>query len=170
MNLLDSKVQRELTAMLHGRVCIVGVGNRGRGDDGAGPRVIDAGRKATRGVWIDAGMAPENFLEPIARSNPDTVLIVDAVAFGGFAGECRLMNAAAMEMVVLSTHAGSLGMLSEYLVVRTGASVQVMAIQPARIDVREGLSQPVEKSVHQLASMLSDLLVDHACGKGVRNQ
>ncbi len=139
----------------------MGVGNRQRGDDGAGPRLIDSRRKGTRGVWIDAGMAPENFLEPIARSNPDTVLILDAVAFGGFPGECRLMDASAMEMVVLSTHAGSLGMLSQYLAARCGARVQVLAIQPDQIDAGEELSHPVGKSVLQLSSMLSDLLVDH---------
>lgn len=158
MNLLDSKIHRELAALIHGRVCIVGVGNRHRGDDGAGPRVIDARCEGSRGVWIDAGVAPENFLEPIARSNPDTVLIVDAVAFGGFPGECRLMDAAAMEMVVVSTHAGSLGMLSEYLAARTGAGVCVVAIQPERIDARTGLSHPVERTVDELAAILSDLL------------
>lgn len=161
MNLLDPKIPRELAILLHGRVCVVGVGNRQRGDDGAGPRAIDARGEGTGGVWVDAGMAPENFLEPIARSNPDTVLIVDAVAFGGFPGECRLMDAAAMNMVVLSTHSGSLGMLSEYLAARTGARVHVLAIQPETIDAREGLSPPVDKSVRELTLILSDLLVHH---------
>jgi hydrogenase maturation protease HycI len=158
MNLLESKIQIELAALLDGRVCIVGVGNRGRGDDGAGPRVIDARCAGTRGVWIDAGMAPENFLETIVRSNPQTVLIVDAVAFGGFPGECRLMDAAALDTVSVSTHAGSLAVLGQYLSARAGARVKVMAIQPERIDAGEGLSHPVATSVHELTSVLSDLL------------
>jgi hydrogenase maturation protease HycI len=158
MNLIDSKIHRELAGLLQGRVCIVGVGNRHRGDDGAGPHVIDARREGTRGVWIDAATAPENFLEPIARSNPDTVLLVDAVAFGGSPGECRLMEAAVMDMVALSTHAGSLGMLSEYLSARTGAHVRVVGIQPERIDARTGLSYPVERTVGELSAILSDLL------------
>ncbi len=148
-----------LDALLVGRVCIVGVGNRGRGDDGAGPRVIDARRGGTRGVWIDAGMAPENYLEPIARSSPDTVLIVDAVAFGGIPGECRLMNVEVMDTVALSTHAGSLAMLGEYLSARTRARIQVLGIQPESIDAREGLSHSVGESVREVAAMLSDLLI-----------
>jgi hydrogenase maturation protease len=93
------------------------------------------------------------------------VLIVDAVAFGGFPGECCLLDAASLDTAGLSTHAGSLSILSDYLSARTEAQVKIMAIQPQRIDAREGLSLPVEKSVLELATMLSDLL---AAGKLVR--
>jgi hydrogenase 3 maturation protease len=156
---LDHNSTTSLRDLLRGRVCIVGVGNRQRGDDGAGPRVIDARSPTARGVWLDVGVVPENFLEQIAQQYPDTVLIVDAVAFGGLPGECRLMDATAMDTaVVLSTHAASLGMLSDYLSARTRARVQVIGIQPERIDAREGLSQPVEKSVRELTEVLSNLL------------
>lgn len=157
----DLELKALLGSLLGGQVCIVGVGNRHRGDDGAGPRVIDARSLESRGVWLDAGVTPENFLEPIVRSKPDTVLIVDAVAFGGFPGECRLLDPTAMDTVVLSTHAGSLCMLRDYLVARTGARIKVLAIQPVRIDSGECLSQPVENSVLEWAAVLSDLLTDH---------
>ena len=154
----DCDLTTSLRDLLRGRVCIVGVGNRQRGDDGAGPRVIDGRRPAAGGVWLDAGIVPENFLEPIARTNPDTVLIVDAVDFGGLPGVCRLMDAAAMHTAAVSTHAGSLSLLSDYLSARTGARIKVMAIQPETIEVREGLSQAVEESVLQLTATLSELL------------
>ena len=154
----DLDLTDSLRALLQGRVCIVGVGNRQRGDDGAGPRLIDQRRSATQGVWLDAGTAPENFLEPIVKTNPDTVLIVDAVAFGGTPGECRLLDPTTMDSPALSTHAGPLSMLSDYLSARTGASIKVLAIQPERMDMREGLSRSVEKSVLELAAMLSTLL------------
>jgi hydrogenase 3 maturation protease len=153
-----------LRALLRGRVCIVGVGNRQRGDDGAGPRLIDARHRGTRGVWLDAGIAPENFLEPIVRTNPDTVLIVDAAAFGGLPGECRLLDASALDTVVLSTHAGSLGLLREYLSARSGARLGVLAIQPERLAVGEGLSAAVETSVRELAALLSEVLASARVG------
>ena len=156
--MLDLDLQRELAAFLHGRVCIVGVGNRGRGDDGAGPGVIDACPEIASGAWLDAGMTLENHLGQIAESKPESVLIIDAVAFGGVAGECRLLDARALEAVVLTTHAGSLGMLSEYLEGRTGARVCVLAIQPENIKPREGLSDPVAQTVRELCLVLSDLL------------
>lgn len=158
VKLPTANIRVALENLLGGRVCIVGVGNRGRGDDGAGPCVIDRRRPETSGVWIDAGVAPENFLEPIARTNPDTVLIVDAVNFGGIPGECRLMEASAMDVVVISTHAGSLSILGDYLSARTDAQLWVLGIQPKRIDLREALSDPVARSVRELAAMLSDLL------------
>ena len=158
MNLPGTSGNVSLGSLLVGRVCIVGVGNRQRGDDGAGPRLIDQRRPECPGVWIDAGVAPENFLGPIARTNPDTVLIVDAVNFRGAPGEYRLLETSEMDMVVLSTHAGSLSRLGEYLAARAGARIHALGIQPERIDVREGLSQPVARSVRELAAMLSDLL------------
>jgi len=93
--------------------------------------------------------------------NPNNVLIVDAVAFSGFPGECRLLQAAALDAPALSTHAGSLATLSEYLAARTGARTWVLAIQPGRIDAHDGLSPPVERSVRALSAMLSGIL---ACG------
>ena len=158
MKPFDSELTSALRDLLAGRVCIVGVGNRQRGDDGAGPRVIEARCPETRGTWLDVGVAPENFLEPIARTNPDTVLIVDAVNFGGSPGECRLMDVTAMHTIVVSTHAGSLSLVSDYLRARTGARVNVIAIQPKTIAAREGLSQPVEESVREVTAMLSELL------------
>ena len=157
MKPLDKDLVTSLRDLLTGRVCIVGVGNRQRGDDGAGPRLIDAANQTSRGItWLDAGVAPENFVEPIVRTNPDTVLIVDAVAFGGVPGECRLIDATAIDTAAVSTHAGSLSMLSDYLTARTNARVRVIAIQPERVDAREGLSQPVEEFVRALAALLSD--------------
>ena len=154
------KLRDPLRALLRGRVCIVGIGNRQRGDDGAGPRLIDARPPGTPGVWLDAGIAPENYLEPIARSNPDAVLIVDAAAFGGRPGERRLVSAARADAVVLSTHAGSLALLCEYLGNRTPARIQILAIEPESIGPGEGLSRAVEESVRELASWLSRLLAD----------
>jgi hydrogenase maturation protease len=156
--LLEPEFATSLRDLLNERVCIVGVGNRQRGDDGAGPKLIDARHPTARGAWLDAGVVPENLLEPILRTNPDTVLIVDAVAFGGIPGECRLMDAASLDTVSVSTHAGSLSMLNDYLSARTDARIQLIAIQPERIDVREELSPPVEKSVRELAALLSDAL------------
>jgi hydrogenase 3 maturation protease len=157
-NLLSQSIEGQLRDLLVGRVCIVGVGNRHRRDDAAGPRVIDLRRPEAQGAWIDSGVAPENHLEPIARTNPDTILIVDAVDFGGNPGECQIMESGAMEMMAMSTHAGSLQMLGDYLFIRTGVRPIVLAIQPENIDMGESLSDPVARSVHKVADVLCDLL------------
>ncbi len=158
MNSHDQDIAASLREWLTGRVCIVGVGNRQRGDDGTGPRLIDAKPSGAPGVWLDTGVTPENFLEPLVRTNPNTILIVDAVAFDGLPGECRLLDATELHSTAVSTHAGSLHILSEYLSARTGACIRVLAIQPQRTGASEELSQPVEKSVVELAALLSDIL------------
>ena len=154
-------IERQLSDILVGHVCVMGVGNRHRGDDAAGPRVIDLRWPETPGVWIDAGVAPENHLELVARAKPDTVLIVDAVDFGGSPGDCRITDINALETAAISTHAGSLQLLGEYLSIRSGVRPRVLAIQPQRMEMGEGLSEPVAKSVGQIAALLSALLSNH---------
>jgi len=148
-----------LSELLKGRICVVGVGNRQRGDDGAGPRVIDARDPGAGGFWLDAGMAPENYLEPIAQWKPDTILIVDAVVFGGDFGECRLLDRSTIESASVSTHAVSLGTLCDYLINRTGARIQLLAIEPKSIGPVNRLSRPVECAVNALAQTLSSLIM-----------
>lgn len=155
---MDRNLNASLSDCLKGRVCIVGVGNRQRGDDGAGPRVIDARDPSAGGFWLDAGMAPENFLEPVVKEEPDSILIVDAVAFGGDPGECQLIDPIKMETAAVSTHAGSLDTLCLYLANRTGAQIKVLGIQPKSLDSTSGLSPPVEEAVIASAQSLSSLL------------
>ena len=140
------------------RVCVIGIGNQLRGDDGAGPHVIDRRDRDAAGIWIDGGTAPENFLEPIVQANVELVLIVDAVDFGGFPGEWRLLEVDELEVFVISSHCGSLGMFRDYLEARAGVVVKVVGIQPGRLRVGTRLSDPVAKSTSDLAGRLSQLL------------
>lgn len=147
-----------LSDVLTGRVCIVGIGNRQRGDDGAGPSLIDRRPQDAPGTWIDAGVVPENYLEPIAKTHPDTILLVDAVLFGGAPGQCQLLETRQVDLPTLSTHAGSLQLLQDYLTNRTAARIYLLAIQPARLSSRVGLSAAVEKTVIELVDLLPKLL------------
>ena len=156
----DNRLYSSLRRQLTGRCCIVGVGNRTRGDDGAGPRVIDQARISPPNVSFDVGTTPENYLEPIVATCPHTVLIVDAVDFGGHPGECRLLDSEALFQHAVSTHSGSLNLIADYLATRSGASVQILGIQPVRLDRPYELSPPVGESVQRIAAMLSELLGD----------
>lgn len=157
-NPLGPGIGVQLSEILVGHVCVVGVGNRHRCDDAVGPQVIDLRRPETPGAWIDAGVAPENHLELIVRAKPDTVLLVDAVDFGGRPGDCKITDINALETAAISTHAGSLRLLGEYLSIRSGVRPWVLAIQPQRIEAGEGLSEPVASTVRSIATLLSDLL------------
>jgi hydrogenase 3 maturation protease len=148
----------QLQQALAGKVCLLAVGNRMRGDDGAGPRVLDHLGEGVEAVCMDAGVAPENYLEKVVRAEPDTIVIIDTADFGGAAGETRLFDPAVVVQQGLSTHVGSLRLVAEYLATRTSARLCLLAIQPARTVPSEGMSRDVEEAVRALAGVLSRLL------------
>ena len=85
----------------------------------------------------------------MARSNPDTVLIVDAVDFDGPPGEARLLEPTSITAGGLSTHASSLQMVADYLKARAGARSLLLAIQPADVSPGEGLTEPVSRTMRR---------------------
>ena len=139
-------------------VCIIGVGNRDRGDDGVGSLLAERLARRHCGPIIDAGAVPENHLERVARAGSDTVLIIDAVDFGGDPGECRLLDPHQMGPSGLSSHALSLAMTAEYLKARTQARLALLAIQP--VDIRPGsaLSDSVSRAAQMAEGAVSCIL------------
>ena len=144
-----------LRRLLAGRVCVLGVGNRTRGDDGAGSLVAERLAGRTDALVIDAGAVPENYLEKVARWCPDSILIVDAVDFGGAPGDLRLLTPQAVGPAGLSSHALSLQMGADYLKARTKARLALLAIQPADLRLRAKLSEQVAQAVEQAVEILS---------------
>ena len=144
-----------LRRLLAGRVCILGVGNRARGDDGAGSLVAERLAGRTDALVIDAGAVPENYLEKVARWRPDTILFVDAVDFGGAPGDLRILAPEAVGPAGLSSHALSLRMGTDYLKARTQAYLALLAIQPADVRLGAKLSKQVAQAVEQADEILS---------------
>jgi len=142
---------------LKGKVCVVGVGNRLKGDDAAGPELIDRIANHGRFHCLDTGVAPENYLEKIVRIKPDTILLVDAMDFGGEAGSRRLFSADQVTGGKLSSHALSLRMTCDYLQQRISARIFVLGIQPAQVNMNGPLSAAVRAAVEKLAAELGAL-------------
>lgn len=141
------------------KLLVAGVGNRLRGDDGAGPRVIDAIKE--KGVQcLDCGVAPENYLEKIVSANPEIVLIVDAVSFEGRAGEMRLFESDQIQAAGLSTHALSLQMVCEYLNARLPVRIFLLAIQPEQIQLGATPSVAVGDAITSLAEIVAGAIPD----------
>ncbi len=148
----------QLTDFLTGQVCLLGIGNRYWHDDGVGSCLAAALEPCLGFDVIDAGFIPENHLETVARKNPDSILMVDATDFGGLPGQARLLYPDKVAYSSLSTHAGSLRMLAEYLHLRTQASIALLAIQPADTSAGEGLSPKVSETLKALLELLPAVL------------
>jgi len=154
----DADIQHQLTRFINGNFCLLGIGNRYWHDDGVGSYFAEALESCPGFDVIDAGFIPENHLETVARKKPDSILMVDATDFGGDPGQARLLYPDNVAYSGLSTHAGSLRMLAEYLYARTGARIAVLAIQPADTSAGEGLSAVVSKTFKDLLETLTALV------------
>lgn len=164
----DLGVLVPLKRLLSGRVCVLGVGNRDRRDDGVGSLIAERLAAQDLALTIDAGSVPENYLEKVARFRPETILIIDAVDFGGYPGEFRLLDADAIAPSGLSSHALSLRMTAEYLKARTQACLVFLAIQPADVSSGTVLSDEVSRAVKTAQETLSAAL-EH-CVRGRNSQ
>ncbi len=141
---------------LKGRVVLLAVGNRIRGDDAAGPELIEILKKRLpetgKEIFLfDGGEMPENYLLPIANLKPNLVIIVDAVDFGTRPGTIKLFPMGQIPPGSLSTHRLSLRFLASYLEKETPAKIYLLGIQPQSIKLEEKLSPEVKKVLRDLA-------------------
>ena len=150
---------QELKDKLKGRVVLLGVGNRVRGDDAAGPELIEILNKRLPDIGkdiflFDGEEVPENYLLPIADLKPNLVIIADAVDFGSRPGTVKLFPIRQIPQGSLSTHRLSLRFLGSYLEKETQAKIYLLGIQPKSLKLEEKLSPEVKKTLRDLADFL----------------
>lgn len=147
-----------LEESLLGRVAVVGVGDADRGDDGAGPAMIELLDKAGVGNLIDAGASPETQTWRIREMSPDTVLFVDAVDLGGAPGDAALLAPSELRASGFDTHRAPLRLTMEYLRQEIGCACWMLAVQPKDVRQQARMSDEVRASVERLTEMLIPLL------------
>ncbi|MCK4409436.1 MAG: hydrogenase maturation protease [Candidatus Eisenbacteria sp.] len=147
-----------LDEVAKGKVIVVGIGNTLRADDGAGSLVAERLRERHPDVVFDAAQAPENYLAPIRRADPDVVVLVDAADFEGSPGEVRLATAEDVEGLMMGTHAAPLSMFMRVLGHETGADVRLVAVQVATTTLGASLTHEVADAIDHLVLQLADLL------------
>lgn len=149
------------------RALVVGVGNSARADDGVGPAVVEelrgSGVKA-----LDAGDAPERCLGPIAQSGAQVVVFVDAVDFGGKAGEAVLLQAPDLPQRSCVTHRSALSLVMRYIREQAGQQSLLIGVQPGSTEFGRGMTPRVEAAVKAIAAAISAALA--ARGRGVRQK
>jgi hydrogenase maturation protease len=152
-----------LDECLNGDTVIVGIGNRWRGDDAAGPALIDrlSGRVSAR--CLDAGDAPERHLGAVACST-DTILLVDAVDFGGAPGQVAVFAEPDLPDRFGTTHDVPLRTLMSYLRVQSGAMVLLLGIQRGHTAFGAPMSGEVRASVELVAQILTARLARTPAG------
>ncbi len=144
--------------LLRGRVVLAGIGNPLRGDDAAGPRLIERLQGRVRAACVDAGPAPENYAGRITREDPDTIVLVDAVHLNQAPGAYALLEPLDILKGGLSTHDLSPRLLIDYLRRHSRARIYLLGIQPQNLSLGADLSEPVQRAVDELATCLGAAL------------
>jgi hydrogenase 3 maturation protease len=139
---------------LKGKVLILGVGNRFRGDDGAGPYLIKQLKGRVDATLLNGEEEPENLLDQIAGMKPESILIVDALELKAHAGSVALLEEDQVERRSLFSHHVSLKLFMECVKGETGAKVLVLGIQPKSIEIGQAMSSEVKESLSHLRDIL----------------
>jgi hydrogenase 3 maturation protease len=143
-----------LKSRLKGKVLILGVGNPLRGDDGAGPHLIEQLNGKIDADLLDCGEVPENFLGKIAQLHPNTILIIETVHFGAPPGAVAIIEADDFDRISYSTHHASLRLSMNYLKIEIGAEVFVLGIQPKKTEFSMEISDEVKETLAILKNIL----------------
>ena len=156
LNFCANTLAQENMRFLKGKkVAVIGVGNRMRGDDGVGSVIAERLQGLARGnlLVIDAETVPENYLGVLLDSKPEFVLFIDAVDFGGEAGEWALVPLSVLGDKVPTTHTVSLKLLGQILE-SNSIECLLLAIQPKQIGFGAPMSEEVASAAESIVQML----------------
>jgi hydrogenase 3 maturation protease len=140
-------------------VHLVGVGNRFRTDDGVGLEIVSVlcsslGASPVRGVRIHrASPMPERVLSRIS-SEAGSIVIFDAVEASKEPGEVVFCKLADTKYGFFGTHNVPLKLIPG-LSARDD-DVYLVGVQPASLDVGEGLTDKVHRSVREVIGAVTD--------------
>jgi hydrogenase 3 maturation protease len=151
------------------RIVLLGVGNAGKGDDGAGPLCTERVRRALpaaaveRILVVDGGEVPESQTGPIRKFGPDLTVIVDAAVGGHAPGTVFIVEKEGITDDEVSTHRISLLYLVRYLEESIGSKVLILGIEPADLNAGETISAPVQAAIILIAEFFNEILSDRDC-------
>lgn len=148
-------MDKSLESILKGKVVIAGVGNILKADDAFGPALVQGLQGRTSAVLIDAGTAPESYTGRIAKEDPDTLLLVDAVHLGRKPGEYEVLDQDEIVKSGMTTHDISPRLLLEYLAKRTKARIYLLGVQPQTITLGGDMSPEVNKTLAEIIERIA---------------
>lgn len=143
---------------IYGRAAVFCVGEEGRGDDGVGPMVAGLLSKADVGNVIDGGASPESDTWRVREIAPETVLFVDAVDFGGSAGDAAVLRPKDLRIEGFDTHRAPLRLTMEYLEGEHGCRCVLLAVQPRDVRIGSAMSEEVRATAGEVAAALTEIM------------
>ena len=148
----EANAFEHLKLHLTGKVVIVGIGNTLRSDDGIGSILATRIQDKVPYIVYNGSSSPENYLGKIIKDTPDTILLIDAVDFGGKAGEVRFLEGEGIQTVnFFSTHDASISLAISYLKNSLkAAGIFILAIQPKILVFGDKLSPELAQALKKI--------------------
>ncbi len=148
-----------ISELIKKKTVIVGMGNPLKGDDGAGVLIVEKLMKKINSDKIKFFIveeAIENYLGKIKRLNPDTIIIFDAVDFGGEKGEIKFFKPTDIMNISTTTHSFSLpDLLKIYNLIPRSV---IIGIQPVKISFGEEMCQEVKKGIEEIVTLFVEYI------------
>jgi len=139
------------------KTVIVCIGNTLKGDDGAAIELYQKLAGKIKAELFDAGTVPENYIQRIIKIKPQMIILIDAVDFGGPAGQLKVFAPEQIPEIAASTHVMSLRLFSDILKREINSKIFLAGIQPAQLDLGTPLSDSVSQTVTELAELFIEL-------------
>ncbi|AIU69955.1 hydrogenase maturation protease [Thermococcus eurythermalis] len=149
------------------RVVICGIGNDIRGDDAFGVLVAERLKELLDNpnvLVLNCGEVPENCTGKIARFNPDLVVFVDAVDFGGEVGEYVIADPKGTLGEAVSTHGLPLKFVTQFMKTMVKAEFVLIGCQPGSTGLFQEPSELIKKRAERLAELLAGILGKEGAG------
>jgi hydrogenase 3 maturation protease len=158
-------VSRFLARRLRGyeRLAVLGVGSVLRSDDAAGMEVVRRLGESLCPVPPNVGLfagetAPENLSGSIKRFAPTHLLVVDAADVGLNPGDCTDILPTSVGGPTFLSHMLPLKLMTDYLVLETGAAVTLLGVQYKTLAFDGPLSPEIERAVEKICDALKGII------------
>jgi hydrogenase 3 maturation protease len=145
------------------KTVVCGVGNRMRGDDAAGPMVIDELKKTDAAdsddiLLLDCGHFPENLMKRILDFRPERLILIDTADLGESPGSFRTIDTDSVRKQALSTHRMPLTMLVNYLRSRIEFQLVFLGIQPKQTGFDALVSEECRNAVRKISREIIEMI------------
>jgi hydrogenase 3 maturation protease len=154
----DQHIFEQLNKLSGSSTVIVGIGNILKGDDAVGPLVCEQLHRAGISARIiDAGIVPENYIQPIVKKAPKNLLLIDAMDFGADPGTIKLFETEQLDSLAISTHTLSPRLFLDMIRQSIELDVYCIGIQPAQTQLGQPVSAQVGRAIEILCSVLVEI-------------
>lgn len=145
------------------RICIMGVGNKKRGDDAIGflttiMIMAQLKRYHKNLIFINSGEVPENFTGEIRKFQPTLTIIIDACISGNKPGTIYIVDPGKIQENDFSTHRMPLSMLVKFLETTIPTKVIILGIEPKNLNFKDDISPEVKKAIDKLVASMVKVL------------